>query len=379
VAARYQYGTLTRRKRKKGPDVWQFRWVENAKLRSVLIGTVERYPTESDAERAIDHLRIRINAQNPQQEFHSTTVGALVDRFMEEYATKRCRENTRKNYLSLFKNHIRPTWGSEFVQNVKTIAVEDWLETYPHSRQVKSHVRNLMHTLYQAAIRWEMVQRNPIDLVRQSSRRLKKPRALTPANFTALLDQLAEPHRTMVLTAACLGLRVSELIALQWGDLDFEGLTIKIARSFVRGEINETKNEASESTLPLDLDLAEVLLAHKANAVYRSNSDYVFAGESGKPRWPETMLADYLKPAAVRAGIGRIGWHTFRHTYSTLLHSLGTTPAVQKELLRHANVQTTLNVYTQAVSAEKREAASRVIHALYQTVLSGKPDPRAKC
>ena len=91
------------------------------------------------------------------------------------------------------------------------------------------------------------------------------------------------------------------------------------------------------------------------------------------------MLADYLKPAAVRAGIGRIGWHTFRHTYSTLLHSLGTTPAVQKELLRHANVQTTLNLYTQAVSAEKREAASRVVHTLYQTVLSGKPDPRAKC
>jgi len=50
-----------------------------------------------------------------------------------------------------------------------------------------------------------------------------------------------------------------------------------------------------------------------------------------------------------------------RHTYSTLLHALGTTSAVQKELLRHANIQTTLNLYTQAVSEAKREAASKVL------------------
>ncbi len=54
-------------------------------------------------------------------------------------------------------------------------------------------------------------------------------------------------------------------------------------------------------------------------------------------------------------GIGNIGWHTFRHAYSTLLHALGTKPAVQKELLRHADIRTTMNVYTQAVSDEKRK------------------------
>ena len=61
-----------------------------------------------------------------------------------------------------------------------------------------------------------------------------------------------------------------------------------------------------------------------------------------------------------------MGWHTFRHSYSTLLHALGTQPAVQKELLRHADIQTTFNVYTQAVSAAKREAASKVVSALWK-------------
>jgi len=50
----------------------------------------------------------------------------------------------------------------------------------------------------------------------------------------------------------------------------------------------------------------------------------------------------------------------------TLLHALGTTPAVQKELLRHADIQTTLNIYTQAASAERRKAASKVVNALWK-------------
>ena len=134
----------------------------------------------------------------------------------------------------------------------------------------------------------------------------------------------------MVITVACLGLRVCELLGLQWGDLDFENLTLKIQRSIVEGEVNEPKTEASESTLPLDPDLAEVLLAHKAGSHYKADSDYVFAGATGKPPWPDGILTDHLKPAAIRAGIGNIGWHTFRHTYSTLLHALGTTSGSPK-------------------------------------------------
>ena len=64
---------------------------------------------------------------------------------------------------------------------------------------------------------------------------------------------------------------------------------------------------------------------------------------------------------AERAGIGKIGWHTFRHTYSTMLRSLGVDVKVQQELLRHADIQTTLNTYTQAVSEAKREGNSKVV------------------
>ena len=57
-----------------------------------------------------------------------------------------------------------------------------------------------------------------------------------------------------------------------------------------------------------------MLLAHEARSEYVGRPDFVFAGASGKPRWPDIMLSDHIKPAATKAGIGKIGWQTFRHT-----------------------------------------------------------------
>jgi integrase len=190
MQARYQYGDLRIRKRNKGPDVWQFRFFENGKRKSVLIGTVEKLPTKADAERAVEHRRIQVNAQNPQQQFHEVTVGRLIDRFMAEYAPKRCRKTHRA--IIAASSTITSSQGGERIRPERQDngGRIDWLDEYPRSRQVKSHVRNLMHTLFQAAIRWEIVDGTPVDLVRQTQKRLKTPRILTPAEFKALLGQL---------------------------------------------------------------------------------------------------------------------------------------------------------------------------------------------
>jgi hypothetical protein len=85
------------------------------------------------------------------------------------------------------------------------------------------------------------------------------------------------------------------------GNIDFESLTVKIQRSIVLSEVNPTKTEASEGTLPLDPDRAEILLQHNGRAAYKADIDYVFAGDNGKPRWKDPILSDYLKPDATKA------------------------------------------------------------------------------
>jgi len=155
-------------------------------------------------------------------------------------------------------------------------------------------------------------------------------------------------------------------VGLQWGDIDWDGLRVKVARSWVRGRVEETKTETSRGWLPLDPDLAEFLMQHKARARFKAkDSPWVFAGEwTGTPRWPWGIQQNVLAVAGEAAGVGRIGWHSLRHTYSSLLHEHGTDLKVQQELLRHSDVRTTLNIYTQAVSSAKRAANSKVVQLL---------------
>ena len=81
---------------------------------------------------------------------------------------------------------------------------------------------------------------------------------------------------------------------------------------------------------------------------------------------PDMVLKKIIRPALAKAGVEgkRIGWHSFRHSLATNLRSLGVDVKVAQELLRHANSRTTLDIYTQAVSAEKRSASERQVAML---------------
>ena len=96
--------------------------------------------------------------------------------------------------------------------------------------------------------------------------------------------------------------------------------------------------------------------------IYCEADDWVFASEhrrGRKPYWGQAILRRYLRPAARTTGIEkRIGWHTFRHSYSSLLRSLGTELKMIQELLRHSSFRSTLDVYTQAMTPAKTCGAS---------------------
>ena len=83
------------------------------------------------------------------------------------------------------------------------------------------------------------------------------------------------------------------------------------------------------------------------------------------PYWPGSLYKAHLEPAAKEVGIvGHFGWHTFRHTYATLLKGNGEDVKVVQELMRHANISVTLNLYAQAITQSKQDAQSRVVSLL---------------
>ena len=132
--------------------------------------------------------------------------------------------------------------------------------------------------------------------------------------------------------------------------------------------VGRCKTETSRRPVPMDLVLASELWAWKHDSLYGQPHDWVFASPHtlGKsPYWPDILLSRVLRPAAARAGIRKhIGWHTFRHTFSTILVANGENVKVVQELMRHANCRCTLEIYSQARIQAKREAQRRVVEMI---------------
>jgi integrase len=156
--------------------------------------------------------------------------------------------------MTILNKHVMPRWENVRISQVRPMYVQEWLINVDLTATTKGKIKALMHRLFERAMFWELIptERNPMGLVEipGSSRRSKKPIVLTVDQYFAILQLLMEPYRTMVVVAQCLGLRVSEILALQWPDISFAELTMRVSRAVVDGIVDEVKTEYSEVTFP---------------------------------------------------------------------------------------------------------------------------------
>jgi integrase len=396
----YQQGSLKLAERRKG-KVWEFRWREvqidgSIRRKNIVIGSLEEFPNESTAQAAVDALRLEINQQTPQQLIKSISLETLVnhyrqyelpDIFNKTKPGPDTADEDRKSYATqvtyegYLKKWILPRWGAYRLTEVRAVEVEKWLKTLCFkktgialARGSKAKIRNIMSALYSHAIRWEWADKNPITSVRQSAKREKTPDVLTAEEIVAILAELPNPLRTMIERDAFTGLRRGELIGLRWEDVDFEQLILHVRRSVVAMVEGAPKTEASKKDVPLDAQTAESLFAWRQTCAYPASHDWVFASPAMKgkqPYWPGTQWRYYGKPALKRARITKhVNYHTFGHTFGTLLNANGENPKVVQELLRHASLKVTTDVYMQAVSPQKREAQSKLVKMVLKKVAS---------
>jgi len=130
----------------------------------------------------------------------------------------------------------------------------------------------------------------------------------------------------MVVLDIATGLRCSELLALKWCDVNWSALTVSIRRAIVDAVVDDVKTKSSKAGLPLDPDLAELLMRWRSITEFNRDEDWVFASpfQAGQmPYRPWGIQQRRIRPAAIAAGLGNdIGWHTFRHTFRTLLDEM---------------------------------------------------------
>ncbi|HVW10951.1 MAG TPA: site-specific integrase [Bryobacteraceae bacterium] len=331
------------------------------------VGTLRDYPSEAAARKSseVQGILLRINAEHPLGPVTASTVGALISRYEKEEMPT--RYSTRVSYQSFIDRYIRPRWAETTVTRVGTMAVEDWLSHLQLAPRTRGHIKAVMSVIFNCAQRWGLISQNPMLLVRVKdvSKRLQRPGVLTGGEFHKLLTHLREPYRTMVLIAGCLGLRAGEIVGLQWGDFDFEKSVLLVQRSIVHGRIGDVKTECSRDTIPIASELARELLVYRQGG-YEVREGWLFANPAtDKPFHQEEIQKTHIKRAAKAAEIPfGVGWKTFRHSYRSWLDETEAPIGVQRELMRHASIQTTMNVYGRAMSDGKRQAHTNVVEMI---------------
>lgn len=348
--------------RNEARGTWVFFPVIDGKRTTRKLGNLNELNQQQADARASDMLR----TLKLQVDRNSPTVIRIIQRYREEKLSK-LRHSTQKANNSWIRGYVEPVWGETLVTDLQPRPVQLWLESLPLAPKTRGHLRELLHRLVDYAM-WcgsIPVGTNPISLVtvRGSSKRQKQPRSLTVEEFHALAKHLREPFKTMALLQLCLGLRVSELLALRWKDVDWIGSKLTLEHGIVNQHLDTVKTEGSRKAMALDPQLLSVLSAWKQATEFRDAADWIFASPVKMGRLPisYTGYQRILRRAGEAGGIGKLGTHSMRHTYRSWLDAVGTALTVQQKLMRHSDIQTTINIYGDVVTDEMRQAGSKVV------------------
>ncbi len=185
------------------------------------------------------------------------------------------------------------------------------------------------------------------------TRRIRGFRTRILEEETQMLAILPEPAATVVAMAAFTGARTGELRGLTWENYD--GSEIRVMKSVWRSHVDDPKRPKSKAAKPVIAPLKVLVERHRARCgnVQRG---FIFANEQCKPMNLEALAADVIRPALEKAKLPWYGWHAFRRGLATNLHRLGVSDKVIQQILRHANVTTTMNIYVKTVSVDAANA-----------------------
>ena len=138
-----------------------------------------------------------------------------------------------------------------------------------------------------------------------------------------------------------------------------------VSEGAVNGRIGRCKTEDSIDDVPLDADLAQVLLNWRTKC--GTSVGLLFpSARTGGCQHAGQIQQNHIRPAGIKIGLEGVGWHTCRHSYRSFLDETGAPVGVQQRLMRHAQVSTTMNTYGNAAMKSKREANSKVVKMILQ-------------
>jgi integrase len=292
------------------------------------------------------------------------------------------RLRTWKCYAQLMNRHAIPALGAtplaklsaQQVQRLYGMKLEEGL-----SGTTVHHLHAVLHRALAQAERLGLVARNVSELVEVPRMAEHEMRVLDSEQVRRLLDVArGERLEALYVLAVSTGMRQGELLALRWEDVDLDRRTVHVRATLQRTKehgytLAAPKTKRSRRQISLTGVARDALRAHRARQAqerlaagpaWQGTHDLVFADAAGGPLSGIQVTRAAFYPLLKRAGLPRVRFHDLRHTAATLLLGRGVNPKVVSEMLGHASVGITLDIYSHVLPDMQEQAAAQMDAAL---------------
>lgn len=294
-------------------------------------------------------------------------VGDALRNYLRD-VERHCAHSTARDYASAVHTHLLPAFGDRRLDALTVAALREFIRAWPHShKRLRTALTPLRHVLADAYADG-VVERDPFQRLRLPSDRHRTPAEPDPFTPEELQDIVAAcPDAAvtrLVRFAASTGLRISELIALEWSDVDFSKSLVRVQRAVVRGRLKPvTKTPAGDRAVTL-LPTAATALIEEREAQARIAGRIWRHPRTGRPYPGDAELRALWQSAVRRAGVRYRPPQQLRHTYASWLLTAGEDPSWIARQMGHADWAMIRRVYARWIPQARPEAGERAAKLL---------------
>ncbi|MBS3897494.1 MAG: site-specific integrase, partial [Dethiobacter sp.] len=333
---------------------------------------LSRPATKAQAQVFLENKLYELNnPPQPQKTLPTQNPDMTFEKWIEAWLAGKknvLRQTTFDQYETLLKQHVIPEIGDIKISELSREDIQQLIDSKQQSGRkdgkpgglspkTLKHIRVLAKAILGEAFTDGLIDSNPMAKVTSPRVPDSGVRAWSAEEARKFLKSVGE-HRLFCLFWLLLhtGLRRGEVLGLKWEDVDLQNNIISIRQQYVAtsegNAFHETKTKTGKRSIALSVSTIHKLKKHRERQSYEldvigKNKDMglVFTGENGgpiDPRWFSRLLAS----EAEKAGVPTLTPHELRHTAATLMLRLGVHPKIVQERLGHANIATTLDLYS---------------------------------